>query len=135
MSLSCLSSSCKRVDLSTQYNMPTVLLCSPIPLVLLSLPLFFLARKLSFFDLHLKQKCPEQIRFYLCSQWNAAIIMAMNTILHSVAFTTNPWYIFLANITGCEGSQTKTTFPARFPIIHTLEDTNVLLLELAKVIL
>jgi len=41
----------------------------------------------------------------------------------------------LANITGSEGSQTKTTTPTRFLIKHTLEDTNLLLLELAKVIL
>lgn len=135
MSLSYLSCSCKRVDLSTQYNMPTVLLCSSLLWVLLSLRLFFPARKLSFFDQRLKQKCPEQIRFYFCSQWNSAIIMVMNTILHSIAFTTNPRNIFLANITGSEGSQTKTTSLARFLIKHTLEDTNLLLLELAKVIL
>lgn len=135
MSLSSLSCFCKRVDLSTQYNIPGVLLCSPIPWVLLWLRLFFPARKLSFFDQRLKQKCPVQIRFYFCSQWNSAIIMAVSTILHSIAFTTNPWNILLANITGSEGSQTKTTSPARFLIIHTLEDTNLLLLELAKVIL
>jgi len=61
--------------------------------------------------------------------------MTMSTILHSIAFTTNPWNIFLANITGSEGSQTKTTSPARFFIKHTLEDTSLLILELTKVIL
>jgi len=58
----------------------------------------------------------------------------MNTILNSIAFETYPWNIFLANITGGKGSQTKATPPARFPIKHTLEDTILVLLELAKVI-
>jgi len=60
--------------------------------------------------------------------------MTMNTILNFITFTTYPWNIFLANITGGKRSQTKATSSTRFPIKHTLDDTNLVLLELAKVI-
>jgi len=60
--------------------------------------------------------------------------MTMNTILYFITFTTYPWNIFLANITSGKRSQTKATPSARFPMEHTLDDTNLVLLELAKVI-
>jgi hypothetical protein len=58
----------------------------------------------------------------------------MNTILNSITFTTYPRNIFLANITGGKRSQTKTTSSARFLIKHMLGDINLVLLELAMVI-
>jgi len=50
--------------------------------------------------------------------------MRMNTILYFIAFTTNPWNIFLTNITGSKRCQTKSAYPARFLIKHSLDDTS-----------
>jgi len=60
--------------------------------------------------------------------------MTMNTILNHITFTTYPRNIFLTNITGGKRCQTKTTSPTRFLIKHMLGDINLVLLELAKVI-
>lgn len=51
----------------------------------------------------------------------------MSTVLYSIAFTTYPRNIFLTNIAGSKGCQTKPTSSASFFIKHSLEDVVTLI--------